>query len=218
MLSSRRLYHLSDSPSRLGLSRHAVASVLSSLLLSPWRSSPIISPSKIVARARLSLTVALLCSRRLRFFVVYNLQTSQHYLCEYIFLFHLELLDDIYGHTFTRSHLSFVPRPYKQNSISKFNLQFRRMGKKSKGSRKGKKAWRANISTAEIEDFFEKSTKDALSGGSLSALPSDSLFVVDKSRGIVCFPSLSHTHALHYHAMPDFSSSSYTSLGFCFLT
>ncbi|XP_023547341.1 ribosome biogenesis protein NOP53-like [Cucurbita pepo subsp. pepo] len=37
------------------------------------------------------------------------------------------------------------------------------MGKKSKGSRKGKKAWRANISTAEIEDFFEKSTKDDLS-------------------------------------------------------
>lgn len=58
------------------------------------------------------------------------------------------------------------------------------MGKKSKGSRKGKKAWRANISTAEIEDFFEKTTKDALSGGSLSAVPSDSLFVVDKSRGI----------------------------------
>ncbi|KAL0539715.1 hypothetical protein IC582_023931 [Cucumis melo] len=58
------------------------------------------------------------------------------------------------------------------------------MGKKSKGSRKGKKAWRANISTAEIEDFFEKSTKDALSGGSLSALPSDSLFVVDKSRDL----------------------------------
>ncbi|KAG6600893.1 ribosome biogenesis protein NOP53-like [Cucurbita moschata] len=58
------------------------------------------------------------------------------------------------------------------------------MGKKSKGSRKGKKAWRANISTAEIEDFFEKSTKDALSGGSLSAVPSDSLFVVDKSRDL----------------------------------
>ncbi|KAF7844273.1 ribosome biogenesis protein NOP53-like [Senna tora] len=37
------------------------------------------------------------------------------------------------------------------------------MGKKAKGSRKGKKAWRANISTEDIEDFFEKSTKDALS-------------------------------------------------------
>ncbi|XP_022156295.1 ribosome biogenesis protein NOP53-like isoform X2 [Momordica charantia] len=58
------------------------------------------------------------------------------------------------------------------------------MGKKSKGSRKGKKAWRANISTADIEDFFDKSTKDSLSGGSLSAFPSDSLFVVDKSRDL----------------------------------
>ncbi|KAG6599955.1 Ribosome biogenesis protein NOP53, partial [Cucurbita argyrosperma subsp. sororia] len=58
------------------------------------------------------------------------------------------------------------------------------MGKKSKGSRKGKKAWRANISSADIEDFLEKSTKDALSGGSLSAVPSDSLFVVDKSRDL----------------------------------
>ncbi|RVX03033.1 Ribosome biogenesis protein NOP53 [Vitis vinifera] len=55
------------------------------------------------------------------------------------------------------------------------------MGKKAKGSRKGKKAWRANIGTDDIEDFFEKSTKDALSGGSLAAVPSDSLFFVDKS-------------------------------------
>ncbi|XP_027331695.1 ribosome biogenesis protein NOP53 isoform X2 [Abrus precatorius] len=58
------------------------------------------------------------------------------------------------------------------------------MGKKSKGSRKGKKAWRANISTQDIEDFFEKSTKDALSGGSLQTLPSDSLFFEDKSKDI----------------------------------
>ncbi|KAF5740701.1 hypothetical protein HS088_TW11G00778 [Tripterygium wilfordii] len=58
------------------------------------------------------------------------------------------------------------------------------MGKKAKSSRKGKKAWRANISTAEIEDFFEKSTKDALSGGSLTDLPSDSLFYVDKSKDL----------------------------------
>ncbi|KAB1214101.1 hypothetical protein CJ030_MR5G017364 [Morella rubra] len=58
------------------------------------------------------------------------------------------------------------------------------MGKKAKSSRKGKKAWRANISTEEIEDFFEKSTKDALSGGPLSSAPADSLFVVDKSRDV----------------------------------
>ena len=63
----------------------------------------------------------------------------------------------------------------------------REMGKKAKGSRKGKKAWRANISSADIEDFYEKSTKDALSGGSLSSAPSDSLFFVDKSTGIYLF-------------------------------
>ncbi|KAL7613019.1 hypothetical protein Lser_V15G09072 [Lactuca serriola] len=55
---------------------------------------------------------------------------------------------------------------------------------KSKGSRKGKKAWRANISTEDIEDFYEKSSKDALSGGSLTEVPSDSLFFVDKSRDL----------------------------------
>ncbi|KAJ8537217.1 hypothetical protein K7X08_035618 [Anisodus acutangulus] len=56
------------------------------------------------------------------------------------------------------------------------------MGKrKSKSSRKGKKEWRANISTEDIEDFFDNSTKDALSGGSLAQLPTDSLFYVDKS-------------------------------------
>ena len=57
------------------------------------------------------------------------------------------------------------------------------MGKRAKTSRKGKKAWRANISTEDIDDFYEKSTKDALSGGSLSAVPSESLFFVDKSKG-----------------------------------
>ncbi|KAG9447129.1 hypothetical protein H6P81_013257 [Aristolochia fimbriata] len=56
------------------------------------------------------------------------------------------------------------------------------MGKKAKTSRKGKKAWRTNIPTDDIEEFFERSTKDALSGGSLDAVPSDSLFYVDKTR------------------------------------
>ncbi|KAJ0258244.1 Ribosome biogenesis protein NOP53 [Hirschfeldia incana] len=58
------------------------------------------------------------------------------------------------------------------------------MGKRAKSSRKGKKSWRANISTEDIEDFFEKSTKDALSGGNLSAAPSEDLFHVDKSHDI----------------------------------
>ena len=58
-----------------------------------------------------------------------------------------------------------------------------KMGKSAKSSRKGKKAWRANISTQDIEDYYEKSTKDALSGGSLTQVPSESLFFVDKSTG-----------------------------------
>ncbi|XAR71884.1 hypothetical protein NMG60_11018333 [Bertholletia excelsa] len=58
------------------------------------------------------------------------------------------------------------------------------MGKKAKSSRKGKKAWRANISTEDIEDYFEKSTKDALSGGPLTDLPSEALFYVDKSKDL----------------------------------
>ena len=57
------------------------------------------------------------------------------------------------------------------------------MGKKSKSSRKGKKAWRANISTADVDDFIEKSTKDALTGGSLSEVSNESLFFVDKDKG-----------------------------------
>lgn len=58
------------------------------------------------------------------------------------------------------------------------------MGKKAKSSRKGKKAWRANISTEDFEEYFENSTKDALSGGSLADFPSDSLYFVDKSRDL----------------------------------
>lgn len=55
---------------------------------------------------------------------------------------------------------------------------------KSKSSRKGKKAWRKNISTEDIEDFNEKANKDALSGGSLTGAPNDSLFFLDKSRDL----------------------------------
>ncbi|KAJ4903974.1 Uncharacterized protein Rs2_17925 [Raphanus sativus] len=58
------------------------------------------------------------------------------------------------------------------------------MGKGSKSSRKGKKAWRVNISTEDIEDFFDKTTKDALSGGNLSAAPSEDLFRVQKSHDL----------------------------------
>ncbi|KAM1595252.1 hypothetical protein PS2_001531 [Malus domestica] len=58
------------------------------------------------------------------------------------------------------------------------------MGKKAKTSRKGKKAWRANISTDDIHDFFEQSTKDALSGGSLASAAAESLFFEDKSKDL----------------------------------
>ncbi|KAK3137523.1 hypothetical protein QOZ80_5BG0453430 [Eleusine coracana subsp. coracana] len=55
------------------------------------------------------------------------------------------------------------------------------MGKASKGSRKGKKAWRANISTDDIEEFYEQQTRDAHAGAAaIPSLPSDSLFFVDK--------------------------------------
>ncbi|CAN6483677.1 unnamed protein product [Victoria cruziana] len=53
--------------------------------------------------------------------------------------------------------------------------------KKAKSSRKGKKEWRSNISTADIDDFFSQATKDAHSGGSLSHLPAKSLFFLDSS-------------------------------------
>ncbi|KAG0501371.1 hypothetical protein HPP92_001443 [Vanilla planifolia] len=57
------------------------------------------------------------------------------------------------------------------------------MGKVAKGSRKGKKAWRTNIKTDDIDEYFEQATKDALSGASstIASLPSESLFYVDKS-------------------------------------
>ena len=55
--------------------------------------------------------------------------------------------------------------------------------KKSKTSRKGKKAWRANISTKEEDDFAQKTDRDERSGGSLVSLPDESLFFVDKSSG-----------------------------------
>ncbi|XP_020570801.1 uncharacterized protein At2g40430 isoform X2 [Phalaenopsis equestris] len=60
------------------------------------------------------------------------------------------------------------------------------MGKVAKGSRKGKKAWRANIKTEDIEEYFEKTTKDAHSGVSstITSLPSESLFYVDKSTDV----------------------------------
>ncbi|KAK4786467.1 hypothetical protein SAY86_003156 [Trapa natans] len=54
------------------------------------------------------------------------------------------------------------------------------MGKRSKSSRKGKKAWRANISTEDIDDFLEKSTKEARTV-SAAGIASDDLFSVDKS-------------------------------------
>jgi nucleolar protein 53 len=55
------------------------------------------------------------------------------------------------------------------------------MGKASKGSRKGKKAWRANIKTDDVEEFFEQQTRDAHAGAAaIPSLPSDSLFFVDK--------------------------------------
>lgn len=57
------------------------------------------------------------------------------------------------------------------------------MGKRAKTSRKGKKAWRANISTADTDDFITRQALEDRSGGPLDAVPDDSLFFVDKSKG-----------------------------------
>ncbi|KAH7837159.1 hypothetical protein Vadar_010310 [Vaccinium darrowii] len=65
------------------------------------------------------------------------------------------------------------------------------VGKKVKISRKGKKAWRSKISTEDIDDYFEKSTKDVLSGGPLIKLPIGSLFYVDKLQVFLTGDSLS---------------------------
>lgn len=51
-----------------------------------------------------------------------------------------------------------------------------------KTSRKGKKAWRSNISTADVDNFFVQADKDARSGGPLTDVSSDSLFFLDKSK------------------------------------
>ncbi|KAL2652568.1 hypothetical protein R1flu_020696 [Riccia fluitans] len=56
------------------------------------------------------------------------------------------------------------------------------MGKNSKSSRKGKKAWRANISTADTDEFITQQALEERSGGPLDAVPSESLFFVDKSK------------------------------------
>ncbi|KAJ7298060.1 hypothetical protein O6H91_Y019200 [Diphasiastrum complanatum] len=53
---------------------------------------------------------------------------------------------------------------------------------KAKTSRKGKKAWRKNISTQDVDEFVEKAAREARSGGPLLDLPDDSLFFVDKSK------------------------------------
>lgn len=90
--------------------------------------------------------------------------------------------------------IMFLSKPYPQCPLLLQTSPFfsevtfapptnREMGKKAKTSRKGKKAWRANISTEDIEDFFEKTTKDALSGGNLSAASNEDLFHVEKSHG-----------------------------------
>ncbi|CAN6326661.1 unnamed protein product [Urochloa humidicola] len=68
------------------------------------------------------------------------------------------------------------------------------MGKASKGSRKGKKAWRANINTDDIDEFFEKQTRDAHAGAAaIPSLPSDSLFYVDKPAASTSAASASDT-------------------------
>uniref|UniRef100_A0A0E0DLV3 Ribosome biogenesis protein NOP53 n=1 Tax=Oryza meridionalis TaxID=40149 RepID=A0A0E0DLV3_9ORYZ len=78
------------------------------------------------------------------------------------------------------SHAS-ARRRRRRREVSGAPAAEEEMGKASKGSRRGKKAWRANISTDDIEDFYEKQTRDAHAGAAaIPSLPSDSLFFVDK--------------------------------------
>eukprot|EP00897_Mesotaenium_endlicherianum_P004608 jgi/Mesen1/4175/ME000219S03300 len=53
---------------------------------------------------------------------------------------------------------------------------------KVKASRKGKKAWRKNISTADHDEYLQNVAKDARSGGPLESVPSEALFFVDKDK------------------------------------
>ncbi|KAK9742285.1 hypothetical protein RND81_03G161500 [Saponaria officinalis] len=55
------------------------------------------------------------------------------------------------------------------------------MGKKK--AKRVKKAWR-NISTEDIDDFNQQTTRDANSGGSLASAPDSSLFLLDKSTDV----------------------------------
>ncbi|XP_024526883.1 ribosome biogenesis protein NOP53-like [Selaginella moellendorffii] len=53
---------------------------------------------------------------------------------------------------------------------------------KAKTSRKGKKAWRRNIPTNDLEELVERSGREERSGGALlGSVSNDSLFFVDKS-------------------------------------
>lgn len=54
---------------------------------------------------------------------------------------------------------------------------------KAKTSRKGKKAWRKNISSEAHDELVEQSGKEARVGGPLDQLPDDALFFVDKEKG-----------------------------------
>ncbi|KAG0608709.1 hypothetical protein M758_8G126300 [Ceratodon purpureus] len=60
------------------------------------------------------------------------------------------------------------------------------MGKKSKSktSRKGKREWRKNIGTAEVDALVEHQALVDRSGGALDELPSEQLFFVDTSKDV----------------------------------
>ncbi|KAJ4821723.1 Glioma tumor suppressor-like protein [Rhynchospora pubera] len=68
------------------------------------------------------------------------------------------------------------------------------MGKAAKGSRKGKKAWRSNISTADIEDYLQEATRQR---HSLGALPDDSLFFLSSSSSSAASTTTKRKTELH---------------------
>lgn len=86
----------------------------------------------------------------------------------------------------------------------------RKMGKKSKSktSRKGKREWRKNISTEDVDAFVEQTALVERSGGALEEVPSEELFFVDTSKDIKVARKVDKHRAKVLHADSILESNS----------
>uniref|UniRef100_A0A7I4CMM8 Ribosome biogenesis protein NOP53 n=1 Tax=Physcomitrium patens TaxID=3218 RepID=A0A7I4CMM8_PHYPA len=84
------------------------------------------------------------------------------------------------------------------------------MGKKSKSktSRKGKREWRKNISTEDVDAFVEQTALVERSGGALEEVPSEELFFVDTSKDIKVARKVDKHRAKVLHADSILESNS----------